>query len=92
MGCACVYPKQQGDYITFPTRGAKSEREDNPLSKGAIKIQSSFRSMKTRSQLKSERENFINKYNDQLNNDINISMHVFKTLKSVKSISKSINP
>ena len=73
MGCACVYPKQQGDYITFPTRGAKSEREDNPLSKGAIKIQSSFRSMKTRSQLKSERENFINKYNDQLNNDINIS-------------------
>ena len=73
MGCACVYPKQQGNYITFPTRGAKSEREDNPLSKGAIKIQSSFRSMKTRSQLKSERENFINKYNDQLNNDINIS-------------------
>lgn len=73
MGCACVYPKQQGDYITFPTKGVKNEKENNLLSKGAIKIQSSFRSMKTRSQLKTERENFINKYNDQIKNDTNIT-------------------
>ena len=71
MGCACVKPSKPGDYITFPSKGGNSIEEETARTKSAVKIQSSFRALKSKRQIQSDRSNIIKNYNEQIKKDQN---------------------
>lgn len=71
MGCACVNPSKPGDYITFSSKGGNNIEEETARNKSAVKIQSSFRSLKSKRQIQSNRSNIIKNYEEHIKNDHN---------------------